>query len=233
MLAKVILQDVSESRGAFVTEDVEPSKEDVEHKEMMAELRGSFDDNVIKAVARMHQQLGHPSPDRLASELADLGYDKLHSACARRYRCEACLKRKRPMLFKPAKLSTAASFNDTIDIDVFHLLWKDEKKLILTIMDEYSRYEVDVVLGRGRVLRTRFRHLKTVGCHGQDHLAYYDLIWQVGTCRIFSRNGLAATTSSWTLFRRRPTTCLVFWSETTHCAGSRSTFTTIRCLRTT
>ncbi len=52
------------------------------------------------------------------------------------------------MLFKPAALSTAASFNDTIDIDVFHLLWKDEKKLILTIMDEYSRYEVDVVLER-------------------------------------------------------------------------------------
>ena len=52
------------------------------------------------------------------------------------------------MLFKPAKLSTAASFNDTVDIDVFHLLWNDEKKLILTIMDEYSRYEVDVVLAK-------------------------------------------------------------------------------------
>ena len=31
---------------------------------------------------------------------------------------------------------------------MFHLLWNDEKKLILTIMDEYSRYEVDVVLAK-------------------------------------------------------------------------------------
>ena len=50
------------------------------------------------------------------------------------------------MLFKPAKLSLAKSFNDTVDIDVFHLLWNDEKKLILSILDEYSRYEVDAVL---------------------------------------------------------------------------------------
>ena len=71
LLAKAILKDVQETKRAFVTEDVEPNKEDVEHKELLAELRGNFDDNVIKSVARMHQQLGHPSPDRLASELAD------------------------------------------------------------------------------------------------------------------------------------------------------------------
>ena len=56
-----------------MTEEIDPNPDDLEFKEYMAELRGSFDDNVIKGVARMHQQLGHPSPDRLASELADLG----------------------------------------------------------------------------------------------------------------------------------------------------------------
>ena len=146
ILADAVLGDIRESRGAYVTEEIEPNPEDLEFKQFMTELRGSFDDTVIKGVARMHQQLGHPTPERLAAELTDLGYDKDHSSCARRYRCEACLKRKRPMLFKPAKLSLAKSFNDTVDIDVFHMLWNDEKKLILSILDEYSRYEVDAVL---------------------------------------------------------------------------------------
>ena len=35
-----------------------------------------------------------------------------------------------------------------VDIDVFHLLWKDRNKHILSIMDEYSRYEVDVIIAK-------------------------------------------------------------------------------------
>ena len=137
MLARALLQDASTYRAALVAEHVEPSPDDVEYKEFLAELRGQFSDNLIKAVARVHQRVGHPSPECVAAELVDQGYDEEHSSCARRFRCEACLKRKRPPLHKPAKISTAKSFNDTVDIDVFHILWNDEKKFVLANMDEY------------------------------------------------------------------------------------------------
>ncbi len=122
LLAKVFLNGIYDAKGAYVTEEVEPNKDDAEKKELHAELRSNFDADVIKSVARMHQQLGHPTPDRLASELADLDYDKKYSARARRYGCETCLKRQRPALYKPAKLRTIGDFNVTVDIDVFHPL---------------------------------------------------------------------------------------------------------------
>ena len=92
---------------------------------------------------KMHNQLGHPRPDRLAAELSDLKYEKEYSACARNYQCEMCLRRKRPQLFRVAKLHELTHFNHTIDTDAFYLLWHGKKGRVMSIMCEYSLYEVD------------------------------------------------------------------------------------------
>ncbi len=68
---KVVLKDIYDAKGADVTERVEPNQDDVENKELHAELRSSFDSDVIKSVASLHQQGGHPTPERIVSELAD------------------------------------------------------------------------------------------------------------------------------------------------------------------
>ena len=42
-----------------------------------------------------------------------------------------------------ATLYKAPHFNHTLSVDTFHLQWKGEKKKVLCMMDEFSRYEVD------------------------------------------------------------------------------------------
>ena len=71
--------------------------------------------------------------------------DRLVS-CARMYVCEPCLRRKRPKAPRVAALPTARSFNEVVDVDTFHVVWRGKRRLIYSIMDECSRYEVGVVL---------------------------------------------------------------------------------------
>ena len=45
-----------------------------------------------------------------------------------------------------ATLPKADYFNEVVDTDVFWVQWKSKRKSIMSVMDEYSRFEVDHVL---------------------------------------------------------------------------------------
>ena len=148
LLAESIVQDAVERVSehiAYVEEGDAKQWHEIEYRELLNQLRAKFDIKVIKEVEKMHIQLGHPGPDRLAEECIDLGKPKEVSACARQYLCEHCLRRMGPKLFKAATLRFASTFNETVDIDCFFIVFgkKQTKHRILTVMDEFSRYEID------------------------------------------------------------------------------------------
>ena len=122
--------------------------ENIEMKELLKDLRQKFDLVTIRAVAKLHDQFGHPSAQALAAALTAMKADPEWIACAKLYVCETCLGRQKKSSVRIVALPRATSFNQVVDIDVFHLLWgenekKQEKRKVLTIMDEHTRFEVD------------------------------------------------------------------------------------------
>ena len=100
---------------------------------------------------KLHTQLGHPSLDRLAAELLDLRMTSELVACTRLFCLSFCLQRRRPQLFRPTSLQLPHHFNYTIATGCFKVVWKTVKTYkarITTVVDEFSRYEVDEQLAK-------------------------------------------------------------------------------------
>ena len=123
----------------FIDGDVEKK----EYTEILQTLREKFDFETIRAVSKMHGVLGHPSPRALTTSRELMGAKSAWIQCARLYSCEDCLKRQMPKSVSVATLPRASSFNDVVDTDNFHCLWRSKKRIINVIMDEYSRFESD------------------------------------------------------------------------------------------
>ena len=100
----------------------------LEYNALYAELQSRFDINVIKWVARVHDQLGHPSPTALATALSEMGCDDIFVQCARMFVCEPCLKRRRPKSLRVAALPKATYFNEVVDADTFYVMWKKQEE---------------------------------------------------------------------------------------------------------
>ena len=64
------LDDPSDLCG--VAEDDEPDLEQAESKAMLSALRQRFDNETIRAVAKLHNMLGHPSANALANSLGKM-----------------------------------------------------------------------------------------------------------------------------------------------------------------
>ena len=110
-------------------------------KELLIQRKGRFTDQVIREVTKLHSQLGHPSPDRLAAVLVDLKLTPEQVACARLFFCSHCLQRPRPQLFRPVSACQSHHRHRLLRRSLEH-----EKTIIVTVMDEFSRSEVDVEL---------------------------------------------------------------------------------------
>ena len=96
---------------------------------------------IIREVAKLHLQLGHPSPQALSDYMAHAGYDKEYLSCARAYDCAACLANQLPKNVRVASIPKAKFTNHILQIDTLHVRYHGAKK-ILAVQDEYSRYEV-------------------------------------------------------------------------------------------
>ena len=86
-------------------------------------LLEKFTIDEVKWVEKVHIQMGHPSSDALAAALKEMNADDRLVSCARIYICEICPKRQRPKAVRIARIPKDRGFNDTIDIDTFHVNW--------------------------------------------------------------------------------------------------------------
>eukprot|EP00971_Amphidinium_carterae_P064697 1281900-Amphidinium_carterae.1 len=107
------------------------------------------EEDVFKAVRRLHRDLGHPPPHALARALALRGAreDVIHAA--QEFRCSACEARRNPVATPAAKLPSALSFGDEVGIDTFKVFDSQGGQLVmLNVVDHFTGFQTTRALGR-------------------------------------------------------------------------------------
>ena len=99
---------------------------------------------------RIHANLGHPHPGKLARFLSEQGADEAVVRAARDYQCDACVENQAgPKLSHPASLHVPRDFNDCVGCDGAY--WTNRQGLkfhFMHFIDEATLYHVGVPSGR-------------------------------------------------------------------------------------
>ena len=69
---------------------------------------------------RLHRNLGHPSPQKVAEHLQTAKAFPHIIAAAKDYVCDACVESTTPRHQRPSKLHDPQEFNDTVGLDTFY-----------------------------------------------------------------------------------------------------------------
>eukprot|EP00435_Cladocopium_sp_Y103_P043012 s379_g12.t1 len=107
-------------------------------------------------IRKLHHNLGHPTAERLAKHLKNLGAEEQLVQGALDYLCAPCAERRPPKLNPPATLKEARDFNQRIYIDGFD--WKSNsgyQGYVVHMIDEATQFH----LGR-RTVRDGIRAQK-------------------------------------------------------------------------
>ena len=94
-------------------------------------------------LVRIHANLGHPSPERLATHLAATGADETIVRAARDYVCDACVESAQPTIARPGKLHEPTEFNQVLGIAGF--FWKGRAGIqvyVVHFIDECSCFHL-------------------------------------------------------------------------------------------
>ncbi|CAK0823245.1 unnamed protein product [Prorocentrum cordatum] len=115
-------------------EEVSKDIDAIEYTDVMQELMKHFNVSTIRAVKRAHISLGHPSNAALATAMKHAKAPAEWPQCAKLFQCEVPEQAKR--------------FNEVVNTDVYYVNWKNKERKILTMMDEFTRYEVDYPIAK-------------------------------------------------------------------------------------
>ena len=118
------------SDDVLAMEETVDEFERIEMKELLKDLREKFDLVTIRTVAKLHDQFGHPSEQVLTADLKAMKADSNWVSSARLYVCEYCLSRQKTKSVRIVALPRASSFNQVVDMDVFHLLWNRKRRRV-------------------------------------------------------------------------------------------------------
>ena len=128
----------------MMMEMVEKSTEEMKYLEQNKELIKIGGQDALRSVAMLHKQLGHPSGARLVAAIQERNLPESYVKVARKYQCPTCLAKQQPKAVRVATLQKVPHFNHTLSIDTFYIQWENKKQAVFTMMDEFSRYEIDV-----------------------------------------------------------------------------------------
>ena len=99
---------------------------------------------------RLHSNLGHPHPGKLAKLLSEQGADEAVVKAARDYQCDACVESQPgPKLSHPSSLHVPRDFNDCVGCDGAY--WSNQQGLkfhFMHFIDEATLYHAGVPSGR-------------------------------------------------------------------------------------
>ena len=124
--------------------------EDVHHPQVSdclaaqrEDLQSEHDETVLRAIAKLHKNLGHPSNADLVRILKHGQASDAALDAARKFSCEFCKSQVRPHVPLPAQSSRVTQFNQLIGVDVKYLPgWKPGQKVkALNIVDQSSCYQ--------------------------------------------------------------------------------------------
>lgn len=125
-------------------EVVEKSTEEIQYLEQNKELVKIGGPKVLTSVASLHRQLGHPSRSKVVLAVKTRHLPNEFVQVARRYKCPTCLGRAQPKNVGVARFDKSPHFHHSVAIDTFYIEWDGKKRAVFTIMDELSRYEVNM-----------------------------------------------------------------------------------------
>ena len=115
-------------------------------------------------IQRMHNNLGHPTAEKLAMHLKKLGFTQEVVDGAGDFLCQSCSERVPPKLTSPGKLKEPKEFNEVITLDGFE--WKNSdgtKFYVIHVFDEATHFHLGRRCQRGteeaeRVIRETWMH---------------------------------------------------------------------------
>ena len=106
-------------------------------------------------LVKLHKNLGHPDPLRLAHHLKEAGAHEHVIEAAKEYVCDACVETSKFRHQRPAKLHDPREFNELLGIDRFYWTGRGGfQVMVFHCIDEASLFH----LGR----RLQNRHLEYV-----------------------------------------------------------------------
>ena len=127
--------------------DDKDDQDKTEEIKVNEELKQQVGRQAYSYVARLHKNLGHPSPNVLARMLEEVQATENVITCAKHYLCAGCLKRKKPAGVPPASGLTAREFNERLMLDSAWIDTSDGRMCVLTIMCQATRFVTIRVLG--------------------------------------------------------------------------------------
>lgn len=101
-------------------------------------------------VRRLHNNLGHPDPERFAKFLKERGAKEEVVDGARDYQCDSCVEsQKQPRLSQPGRIHDNLDFNDVVGCDgAYWTSSRGQKFHFMHFIDEATLYHVGVASGR-------------------------------------------------------------------------------------
>ena len=145
---EAVLDTVPEYRNQSAVLEVmsEPRPSESSVSEVLAartELQSSDEEQVKKALDKLHRNLGHPATHDLIRILKHGQPSELALRLAREHSCDFCRARIKPHVPLPAQTHRATSFNEQVGIDVKYLPgWKPNQKVkALNIVDQASCFQ--------------------------------------------------------------------------------------------
>eukprot|EP00435_Cladocopium_sp_Y103_P060282 s1270_g22.t1 len=94
-------------------------------------------------IRKLHNNLGHPTSDKLSRHLKEAKAQQALIDGASDYLCPSCAERSRPQLSTPGNLKDPKEFNEKVSVDWFE--WKSQKGFkadVFHILDEATRFHL-------------------------------------------------------------------------------------------
>ena len=145
---EAVLETVPEYRNRNEMLEVisEPRPSDTSVSEVLAaraELQSADEEQIKKAIDKLHRNLGHPANHDLIRILKHGQASDLAMKLAREHSCDFCRARIKPHVPLPARTHRATTFNEQVGIDVKYLPgWRPNQKVkALNIVDQASCFQ--------------------------------------------------------------------------------------------
>ena len=112
----------------------------------------ALDSEQQSQIKRLHNNLGHPTSERLAKHLHESQALPEIVQGARDFQCPACSERQPPKLSTPGQLKEPREFNEVVSIDGFEWKNKAEKPFyVLHAFDEATHFHLGKRVNRGAI----------------------------------------------------------------------------------
>ena len=104
------------------------------------QLRKEVGGRAVDYVARLHKNLGHPSPKTLIKMLQEVQATSDVITAAEKYTCAKCFSRQQPSQVPPSSGISSTTFNNRLVCDSAWIQLGAERQCVLTLCDEATRY---------------------------------------------------------------------------------------------